>query len=73
MNVLKKNRFFITIALEVCFRLRLKECSGKPRWLQNKLYTSVFVYADDVNILGETLYNTKEKTKALLIVSRFDK
>jgi hypothetical protein len=40
--------------------------SGKPGWLEIKWYTSGFVFAYDVNILGGSVHSAKKKPEALV-------
>ena len=39
-------------------------------WIEIRWYTSVLVYADDVNIIVGSVYTTKRKTRALLVGSK---
>jgi len=48
----------------------LQKCSGKPGWLEIKLYTSAYGYADDVNILSGSIYAMKKNTEALVVASK---
>jgi protein associated with RNAse G/E len=43
--------------------------SGKPGWLEIKWYTTVLVYADDVNILGGNIHTIKKNTETLVVAS----
>jgi hypothetical protein len=47
------------------------EGSDKSAWFEIKWYTSAYgFYADDVNILGGSLYAIKKNTDTLVVASR---
>ena len=59
-------RFFSTLLYRVCH----EEGSGIPEWLEIKLYTSVLVYADEVNILVGRAHIVKKNTETIVVASK---
>ena len=59
-----------TVSCPECFRVRCQEGSDKPGWLEIKWYTSVLVYAADVNVLGGSVHTVKENAEALVVANK---
>jgi hypothetical protein len=49
------------------FRIRNEEGSGKQEGVQYEWFTSVSVYADYINLLGENTQTAKKHNEALLV------
>jgi len=56
--------------LQLWFRVHHYECSSKPGWLEIKWYTSSFVYADDVSVLGGKMRTLKKKTEVSVVENK---
>jgi hypothetical protein len=66
----ERRRCFITIAFQLCFRICHYEDLANHEVLKLDGKHQLLVYADDVNILGESTYTIKKNTEALLVASK---
>jgi hypothetical protein len=58
------------IAFQLCFTVCRQEGSGNPGWLEIKWYTSVLIFADNVNKLGGSVHTIQENAETWVVASK---
>jgi hypothetical protein len=67
----ERGKCFIAIAFQFCFRICHQESTRKSSLFGIAWTHQLLVYADDVNLLGDSINTIKENTETLLEASRY--
>jgi hypothetical protein len=69
MNGLKKGRYFINIAFQICIRYAFRRVEANQEGLQLNGTLQLLVFVDGVYTSGGRIYSVKRGTEGLVVAS----